>query len=257
METGDQGTAGTLDAVPTAATPTIPATKPRGAPKWETDARERVKSHLKKHLKPLGDLVARDANEGDTRLFVTDVLCDALGYDKYSDLTTEYAVRGEFADYGVRIDQQLVAFIETKRATTKLGPKHLRQVEMYAVNEGIEWLILTNGQHWQVYHLTGGLPVTIDLAFEVDLLSDASPAQKANQLFYISRESLKRRQIDELWKAKAATAPKRLVEVILSDGSLSAIRKELKRRTGHTSDDAELARLIRDTVVRQELLNQR
>jgi hypothetical protein len=35
------------------------------------------------------DLIARNANEGDTRLLVTDFLCDGLGYDKYEDLTTE------------------------------------------------------------------------------------------------------------------------------------------------------------------------
>jgi hypothetical protein len=56
---------------------------------------------------------------------------------------------------------------------------------------------------WQVYHITGGLPVVIDLALEVDLLGDEPPAHKVNQLFYLSRESLKKRQIDELWKAQA------------------------------------------------------
>jgi hypothetical protein len=40
---------------------------------------------------------------------------------------------------------------------TKLSTRHLRQVEMYAVNEGVEWIILTNGSVWQVYHITGGL----------------------------------------------------------------------------------------------------
>jgi predicted type IV restriction endonuclease len=107
----------------------------------------------------LVDLVDRDANEGDTRLLVTDFLCEGLGFDKYEDLTTEYQVKGEFADYGVRIDKQLIAFIEVKRCTQKLGAKHLRQVQSYAVNEGVEWMILTNGQAWQVWHLTGGLPV--------------------------------------------------------------------------------------------------
>jgi hypothetical protein len=63
----------------------------------------------------VADLVARDANEGDTRLLVTDFLCDGPGFDKYADLTTEYQVKGEFADYGLRIDRGLVAFIEVKR----------------------------------------------------------------------------------------------------------------------------------------------
>ena len=49
--------------------------------------------------------------------------------------------------------------------------------------------------------------MVIDLALEANLLSDETVAQKANQLFYLTRESLKRRQIDELWKAKRATSP--------------------------------------------------
>jgi Type I restriction enzyme R protein N terminus (HSDR_N) len=144
--------------------------KARSTPKWENEARDRLKNAIRRYSKPLADLVARDANEGDTRLLVTDFLCDGLGFDKYADLTTEYQVKGEFADYGVRIDRDLVAFIEVKRVATKLSTRHLRQVEMYAVNEGVEWIILTNGSVWQVYHITGGLPVVIDLALEVDLL---------------------------------------------------------------------------------------
>lgn len=231
-----------------------PTKKPaaRQAPKWETEARDRVKATIKKYSKPLADLVARDANEGDTRLFITDFLTYGLGYDKYTDLTTEYAVKGDFADYGVRIEQDLIAFIEVKRCTTKLTIKHLRQVQMYAVNEGVEWLILTNGQHWQVYHLTGGLPVLVDLAFDVNLLGDETVAQKANQLFYISLESLKRRQIDELWKAKRATGPKSLAKVMVSQSVVDGVRKELRRTTGQNVDVDELTRLIKETLIRPE-----
>jgi hypothetical protein len=133
-----------------------------------------LKAAIRRYSKPLADLVARDANEGDTRLLVTDFLCDGLGFDKYADLTTEYQVKGEFADYGVRIDRELVAFIEVKRVATKLSTRHLRQVEMYAINEGVEWIILTNGSGWQVCHITGGLPVAIDLdALSAELLAVA------------------------------------------------------------------------------------
>jgi hypothetical protein len=226
--------------------------KPAGAPKWETEARERVKASLRKFSKPLQDLVNRDANEGDTRLIVTDFLEHALGYDKYEELTTEYGVKGEFADYGIRIDKQLIAFVEVKRVATKLTAKHLRQVEMYAVNEGVEWMILTNGVEWRAYHLTGGLPVEIDLALEVNLLGDATPSQKAGQLFYLSRESLKRRQIDELWRARRAQSPKSHAGVLGSDAVTEAIRKELKRTTGQKVERAEIARLLKETVVRPE-----
>jgi predicted type IV restriction endonuclease len=225
------------------------------APKWETAARERMRGAIKKFSKPLADLIARDANEGDTRLLVTDMLCEGFGFDKYAELTTEYRVKGEFADYGIRLDKDLIAFLEVKRVTTKLAAKHLRQVETYAVNEGVEWVILTSGVVWQVYHITGGLPIVVDLALEVDLLGEDTLAQKANHLFYLTKESLKRRQIDSLWQAKRATSPKSLARVLCSENVVTAIRKELKRMTGQSVTDAEIIRLLNQTVLRSECLN--
>ncbi|MCC3279950.1 type I restriction enzyme HsdR N-terminal domain-containing protein [Arthrobacter sp. zg-Y40] len=222
--------------------------------KWESDAREQVTAAVKKFAKPLRDLLERDANEGDTRLVVTDLLCEGLGYDKFRDLTTEYMVKQDFADYGVRIDKQLVGFIEVKRISQKLNERHLRQVQMYAVNEGVEWMILTNGQVWRAYHLTGGLPVVVDMAFEVDLLGPESIEAKAEKLFYLHREALKRRRIDDLWRHSAATAPEALLEILLSDTVLDAIRKEVKRNTGISTTVQDLATVLRTEVVDRKLI---
>ncbi len=163
-------------------------------------------------------------------------------------------MKGEFADYGIRLEQQVVAFIEVKRCTTALTQRHLRQVEMYAVNEGVEWLILTNGSVWQVYRQIPGLPVTIDLVIEVNLLDDSvTPSKKVDGLFYLTRESFKRRQIEDVWKATAATAPDKLAEVMLSEAVLAEARKELRRRTSQLIDAADLGRMIRESVLRPEL----
>ena len=208
---------------------------PSTMPKWESDARERVKVGIKKFSKPLAEFLARDANEGDTRLLVTDFLCEALGFDKFADLTTEYMVKGEFADFGVRIDKQLVAFIEVKRVATKLNEHHLRQVEMYAVNEGVEWMMLTNGSHWQAYHMTPGMPVSIDLALDVDILGPDQPAKKVEALFHLTREALKRHLIDDLWKAKRTTAPKAIAQILTSPAVVTVVRKELARHRRRNS----------------------
>lgn len=224
----------------------------RKAPKWETNARERLKTAIRRYSRPLADMAERDANEGDTRLLVTDFLSDGLGFDKFDNLTTEYQVKGEFADYGIRIDKELMAFVEVKRVTTKLAPKHLRQVQNYALNEGVEWVLLTNGAQWQAYHITAGLPVQTDLALDVDLLGSGSSTHKVNQLFYLTRESLRKRQIDELWKARRATAPRSLAEVLVSEPVVEVVRKELRRKTGHRVDQEEVARLLQETVIRNE-----
>lgn len=225
-----------------------------GMAKWETTARERVRKGIKKYARPLADLIARDANEGDTRIVVTRLLTDVLGYDEFNDLTTEYQVRGEFADYGIRIDRELVAFIEVKRVATKLNAKHLRQAEMYAVNEGVEWIVLTNGVDWRAYHVSGGLPVEIDLALDVNLLTEEPIGRKSDQLFYLTRESFKRRQIDEQWKARRATSPRSLAANLLSETVTEALRKQLRRETGQNVPTDEIAKLLRETVIKPDCL---
>jgi predicted type IV restriction endonuclease len=257
MQVTDQSVQATTheQSAPTTATvPVVRAPRVRPAiPKWEVDTRARVRTAIQKFARPLADLAKRDANEGDTRLFVTDFLCDALGFDKYAELTTEYQVRGEFADYGIRLDKNLVAFIEVKRVSTKLGARHLRQVEMYAVNEGVEWMLLTNGAIWQVWHLMPGMPVMLDMVLEVDLLGTASLPAKAADMFYLSREAMRRDQLDELWKARSATSARALAAVIRSNSVIDLIRKEIRRVTGHRAEGPELLQLSNETVLRPEL----
>lgn len=226
----------------------------RSMPRWEADGRERIKIAVRKFGKALADLRDRDANEADTRLFVTDFLCDALGYDKYAELSTEYRVKNEYVDYGIRLDNDMTAFIEVKRLNTKLGAKHLRQAQSYAVNEGVEWIFLTNGAQWQVYHLSGGLPIITDLVLEADMFSDEPPSKKVDALFFLSRDALKRGKLAELWQARRATCPSSLSAILLTSVVLGAIRKELKKQTGYAVDTEEIKRLLRETCLQPDCL---
>lgn len=230
---------------------TVPASR---MPKWELAAMEQVREAIERYTKPLEALRARDANEGDTRMVVTDMLCEGLDFDKFKDLTTEYMVKQDFADYGVRIDKQMVAFIEVKRITQKLNERHLRQVLMYAVNEGVEWMVLTNGAVWQAYHLTGGLPVVVDMAFEIDLLGPATLAEKTESMFLLHKEALKRRRIDEVWRHRAATEPGALLDLMLSEPMLDELRKEVRRRTGIATTAQALSEVIRTEIVDPKLI---
>jgi predicted type IV restriction endonuclease len=216
--------------------------------KWETDARDRLKVGIKKFAKPLADFIARDVNEADTRFLVTDFLCEALGYDKFADLTAEFATKTEFADYGLRVDKQLTALIEVKRVTTKLVEKHLRQVELYGANSAVEWLVLTNAAQWQVYHLDASLPLTVELVFEIDLLGPETPAKKADRLFAVTKEGMRHKIIDEVWKAKRATSPKAIARALTSEAVITAVRKELRRETDYAASDEEILGLVKATL---------
>jgi predicted type IV restriction endonuclease len=221
-------------------------------PKWEQDARKRLNDSLRRFKSPITDLLKRDANEGDTRLLVTDFICDALGYDKYADLTTEYRVRGQYADFGIRIDRTLVAFIEVKRMATPLNKHHLNQVQNYALNEGVQWIFLTNGARWQAYHVTPALPVETDLALDIDL-TELTRKDREN-LFFLTKESFSRGQIDELWQATRATSALSLGRVLLSERVLNAIRLELRSQTSHRIETEEIEQLLRDKLIRADVL---
>ncbi len=217
-------------------TPVAPTVTERkiSVPKWELAARARVQSNLKKIVKSIGPLKERDAVEADTRLLVTDLLCDLLGYDKYENLTAEYSVKGEFADYGIRLDKQLVAFVEVKRVTQKLNPNHLRQVESYALKQGVHWAILTNAQVWQAYYVESikGKQSELTLVFEVDLLDvNMKPAIRTDLLFLLCKESVEKGRIEDFRLAQNAISPKTLLPILLSDEVLENVRKEIRRRT--------------------------
>ena len=59
----------------------------------------RVSSRLADGIKRYQPIVAsaksRDLNEADTSRLVTDILSDVCGFDRYTEITSEYSIRGD------------------------------------------------------------------------------------------------------------------------------------------------------------------
>ena len=92
--------------------------------------------------------------------------------------------------------------------------------------------------------------MSLDPVLEVDLLGDGGPTQKADALFYLSKEAFKRRMIDDLWRVRSATSPKSLVTALTSEAVIEQVRKELRRQTGHNIEATELRDLLVASVLR-------
>jgi hypothetical protein len=210
-------------------------------PQRQLAIKTRLASVVYRYTKPLNDLLQRNANESDTRLLVTDLLCDGLGYNKYTDLSTEYRVRDQYADYGLLIDGKLTALVEVKRVGLKLTDKHLNQIRTYAVNQGVRWLILTNGRVWQVWHMTQSVPPILTRVVDVDLLGPESDEVKADRLFHLGVDSFRDGLIDQLHIRQEALSPQSLYGVMLESGMLMALRRRLRAGTGLGFTDDELA----------------
>src|SRR5690606_26386826 len=107
----------------------------------------------------LAAVKSRDIGEADTVTIVKDLLADVFGYDKYAELTSEYSIRGTFCDLATKIDGALQTLIEVKAIGLELKDHHVKQAIDYAANQGVDWVLLTNGVQWRVYHVIFAKPI--------------------------------------------------------------------------------------------------
>jgi len=67
----------------------------------------RLGAGLKRFQGILTTAKSRDVNESDTVIIIMDMLSEIFGYDKYSEVTSEHAIRGTFCDLAIKIDGAL------------------------------------------------------------------------------------------------------------------------------------------------------
>jgi len=106
---------------------------------------ERFVKSVAKFQKVLQVAKDRDVNESDTVSILTDVFSEVFGYDKYLEITREFAIRSTYCDLALKIDEKVQYLIEVKAIGIQLNESHMKQAIDYGANHGIEWIILTNG----------------------------------------------------------------------------------------------------------------
>ena len=77
---------------------------------------ERMTTGLKRLVPVILQQQARDVSEADTVTVIKDILSEVFGYDKYTEITGEHAIRGTFCDLAVKIEEKLVELIEVTPA---------------------------------------------------------------------------------------------------------------------------------------------
>lgn len=95
---------------------------------------DRIAAGIKKFKPVVEAAKARDVNESDTSMIVTDMLSDVFGFDKYSEITREYAIRGTYCDLATKIEEKLQTLIEVKAIGVNLRDNHMKQAVDYAVS---------------------------------------------------------------------------------------------------------------------------
>ena len=191
---------------------------------------DRLSDGLKRFQPILSAAKARDAGESDTVTIITDMLSVLFGYDKYSEVTSEHAIRGTFCDLAIKVQDQLLLLIECKAIGLDLKEAHIKQAIDYATNKGVDWAVLTNGHIWRVYKVKFTKPIDQELVAEFDLLSlNAKDQEQLDRLFILCKEGWQKDAITDFYGHSQMLSRFSLGAAILSEPVLESIRRELRK----------------------------
>jgi len=189
-----------------------------------------------------------DGNEAETRRRVERILETLAGYD-LDHLSREHAIKGagttEHVDFVMQAEAgpeaKPVVMVELKRVGVNLAPKHLRQACSYAINAGSEWVLLTNGRDWRLYHVEFGQPPITKLVEQWNLMKDEI-ASLAMKFDLISLKSVRKGGLNELWKKTQVLATESILGALLSLPSLRQARRVLRKKTNVLVDIEDIIR---------------
>jgi predicted type IV restriction endonuclease len=222
---------------------------------------DRLIAGIKQFQPILAAAKARDAGEADTVTIIKDMLQDVFGYNKYTEVTSEHAIKGTYCDLAIKIENTLQTLIEVKAVGLELKDLHVKQAVDYAANQGVTWVVLTNGVTWRIYKVTFEKPIGQDLVVDIDFLS-LKPKTDFEHLYLWCKEAWGASSaLDEFEARKQALSRFLIGAVILSDPVLDAIRRELRRVSQLNKasadvkiDTEQIEKVLEAEVIKREVL---
>lgn len=180
-----------------------------------------------------------DGNEAETRRRVEHIFGSVMGFDTFKHLSRERAIQttgeAEHVDFAIQLepgqDAQPIMMVELKKVGIKLAKKHLKQVTSYAIDAGCEWILLTNGREWKVYHVEFDQPPKVEMLDAWNILEDKTD-ELVGKFEIISYRSIKRDGLNTRWQRVKALAPGSLLSAIVTDDAFKVIRRNLRKDTG-------------------------
>lgn len=214
---------------------------------------------LKRFATAFREARERGANESDTVMYLVKFLEDVLGYDSLrGEISKELAIKDRYCDLALKVDGEVRILVEAKAAGLKgLTEKHIEQAENYASRGGINWVLLTNGIEWQMFHVTfaEGEGIAHEVAFEANLIEEVESDVDGlwQRLGLLSRTSVKKKELEDYWSERKALSPSSVVKVLFHEDVLALVRRELNRVAPARLDLEDVFKAVRDVLSKEAL----
>ena len=224
---------------------------------------QKTKDRLVKGVKKFQPILARakqnDINESDTVTIVTDMLCDIFGYDKYDNITSEFAIKKTYCDLAIKLDDTIPLLIECKAIGLNLKDDFVRQATNYAAESGIQWVVLTNGIIWNVYKITFAKSVEKELVYSFDIIElNTRKDQDIEALYYLCIEAFhknSKNNLDEFYIQKQIFNKYFVGQILLSSTIVGTVKRQLKKLSPETKvSDEEILSLMSSDIFKREIV---
>jgi len=217
---------------------------------------ERLVAGIKKYQPVLAAAKARDVGEADTVTIIKDMLADIFGYDKYSEVTSEFAIRNTYCDLATKIDGVVQTLIEVKAIGLDLKEPHVKQAVDYAANQGVDWVVLTNGICWRVYHVIFAKPIGQELVVDLDFSALSTRSAADLEVLYLwCKEGWQKSVLGEYQMQRQALSRFFVGAALLTEPVLDVIRRELRRVSPDVRIDVDqISEVLTSEVIKREVL---
>lgn len=210
-------------------------------------SKEDAKEKLAKLIDKFNSHPRKDSlSEEDTRTFIRD-LFEILGWDfKSSEVNQEEHIASKgFVDYGFRLNNSPVMFVEAKKTSENLiNTKFYNQVTDYAWYKATTWAVLTNFKHTRIIN------AYIKGNYQASILRDIEIQNYLNHFDYLwllSKESFEQKLIDTTAEDEGKKAKEKpVVKALFED--LNKWRQELandiKKNYGQKYSTEEIDEMV-------------
>jgi hypothetical protein len=198
-------------------------------------------------LKKFGDVFKaareRNENESNTVMILIKFFEELFGYDPLTgEITKEIPIKDRFCDFAIVLGGKTDEgkpkpefLVEAKAAGVKnLNEKHIEQAYNYASRAPVNWIVLTNGLEWKLYHLAFDEKsgITPDLVFELNFLEDfeTDPDFVWDKLSVLAKSNVLEKSLETYYEQQKLLSPKTIVGTLLGEEVLMKIRQELNRK---------------------------
>jgi predicted type IV restriction endonuclease len=220
-----------------------------------------IKKALSNAKNLVESVLKADGNEAETRRRVERIFASVLEYDVFKHVSREYAVHGvadtEYCDFAVCLEPGKASspdiLVEIKRVGIDLVQKHLKQVASYAINNGCEWVVLTNSREWRLYHISFSQPPETKLIESWDLLKDdlLTLHKKFDIICY---KNLKKKGLNKLWQTWHVLNKANLLKILLSEEAIRMCQRGIKKAKGVTVSPEDIVGAFRHLLNESALI---